>query len=240
MSGFEDKGPGLAKAADELPHFHGHRERLKARFHTAGGEFLADYEFLELLLFQAVPRRDTKPLAKALLARFGSFSEVLAAPEAQLLEVPGIGEGVVHHLKLIKAAAQRFGRDRIAERPLLNSWSEVIDYCRAAMAYEPIEQFRILFLNKKNQLIADEMQGSGTVDHTPVYPREVVKRALELSATALILVHNHPSGDPTPSNADIQMTKSVVDIAKPLGIAVHDHIIVGKSGHVSFKGLRLI
>jgi len=240
MSGFREKGAGIPKAASELPHFHGHRERLKARFHDTGAEALADYELLELLLFQAVPRRDTKPLAKALLARFGSFSEVLTAPEAQLREMPGIGEGVIHHLKLVTAAAQRFARDRISERALLDSWAAVIDYCRAAMAYESIEQFRILFLNKKNQLIADEVQGSGTVDHTPVYPREVVKRALELSATALILVHNHPSGDPTPSSADIQMTKSIVDIAKPLGIAVHDHIIVGKSGHVSFRGLRLI
>jgi len=233
MSGFHDK-------SGSLPHFHGHRERLKARFRETGSETLADYELLELLLFQSVPRRDTKPLAKALLTRFGSFSEVLAAPEAQLLEVPGVGEGVVHHLKVVKAVAQRFARDQIKARALLDSWAAVIDYCRAAMAYEAIEQFRILFLNKKNELIADEVQGSGTVDHTPVYPREVVKRALELSATAIILVHNHPSGDPTPSSADIQMTKSVVDIAKPLGIAVHDHIIVGKSGHVSFRGLRLI
>ena len=233
MSGFHDK-------SGSLPHFHGHRERLKARFRETGSETLADYELLELLLFQSVPRRDTKPLAKALLTRFGSFSEVLAAPEAQLLEVPGVGEGVVHHLKVVKAVAQRFARDQIKARALLDSWAAVIDYCRAAMAYEAIEQFRILFLNKKNELIADEVQGSGTVDHTPVYPREVVKRALELSATAIILVHNHPSGDPTPSSADIQMTKSVVDIAKPLGIAVHDHIIVGKDGHVSFRGLRLI
>lgn len=240
MSGFEDKGIRLPKSAAAAPHFHGHRERLKDRFRKSGGHALADYEFLELLLFQALPRRDTKPLAKALLARFGTFSEVLAAPDAQLMEVDGVGEGVVHHLKLAKAAAERFGRDKISERPLLNSWSEVIDYCRAAMAYEPIEQFRILFLNKKNQLIADEVQQSGTVDHTPVYPREVVKRALELSATAVILVHNHPSGDPTPSTADIQMTKSVVETAKPLGILVHDHIIVGRNGHASFRGLRLI
>ena len=169
------------------------------------------------MLFQALPRRDTKPLVKALLARFGSFSEVLSAPKAQLLEVPGVGDGVVHHLKLITAAAQRFGRDRIKTRALLGTWSAVLDYCRSAMAYEAIEQFRILFLNKKNQLIADEVQQTGTVDHTPFYPREVVKRALELSATAVILVHNHPSG-----------AKSLVDVARPLGIAVHDHIIVGR------------
>jgi DNA repair protein RadC len=242
MSGLDDKGAGSMPrpAESELPHFHGHRERLKQRFRDSGAENMADYEFLELLLFQAVPRRDTKPLAKTLLAKFGSLSEVLAAPEAQLLEVDGIGDGVVHYLKLVKAAAQRFARDKIATRPLLDSWKSVIDYCMAAMAFEPIEHFRILFLNKKNQLIADEVQQRGTVDHTPVYPREVVKRALELSATAIILVHNHPSGDPTPSTADVQMTKQLVDVAKPLGILVHDHIIVGKGGHASFRGLRLI
>jgi DNA repair protein RadC len=233
MSGFRDKAGGL-------PHFHGHRERLKARFHDAGPNAVADYELLELILFQAMPRRDVKPVAKALLARFGSFSEVLAAPEARLREVEGVGEAVTHHLKVVRAAAQRFAHDAVRTRPLLDSWSAVIDYCRAAMAFEPIEQFRILFLDKKNVLIADEVQQTGTVDHTPVYPREVVKRALELSATAVILVHNHPSGDPTPSRADIQMTKSLIDVAKPLGITVHDHIVVGKEGHASFKGLRLI
>jgi len=233
MTGFRDKAGGL-------PHFHGHRERLKARFHDAGPDAVADYELLELILFQAMPRRDVKPVAKALLARFGSFSEVLAAPEARLTEVEGVGEAAARHLKVIQAAAQRFARDAVRTRPLLDSWSAVIDYCRAAMAYEAIEQFRVLFLDKKNFLIADEVQQTGTVDHTPVYPREVIKRALELSATAIILVHNHPSGDPTPSRADIQMTKSVIDIAQPLGIVVHDHIIVGKDGHASFKGLKLI
>ncbi len=233
MTGFRDRAAGL-------PHFHGHRERLKARFRDAGPDAVADYELLELILFQAMPRRDVKPVAKALLARFGSFSEVLAAPEARLQEIDGVGEAVTHHLKVVQAAAQRFARDAVRTRPLLASWSAVIDYCRAAMAFEAIEQFRILFLDKKNLLIADEVQQTGTVDHTPVYPREVVKRALELSATAIILVHNHPSGDPTPSKADIQMTKSLIDIAQPLGILVHDHIIVGKDGHVSFKGLKLI
>jgi DNA repair protein RadC len=233
MKGFRDKAGGV-------PHFVGHRERLRARFRETGADKLADYELLELILFSVLPRRDTKPIAKALLNRFGSFSEVLAAPEARLIEVEGVGEAVAHHLQLIRAAAQRFARDPLRSRPLLGSWSTVIDYCRAAMAYEHVEQFRILFLDKKNALIADEVQQRGTVDHTPVYPREVVKRALELSATALILVHNHPSGDPTPSAADIQMTQSVADIAKPLGISVHDHIIVGKTGHVSFRGLKLI
>ncbi len=233
MSGFRDK-------AGDVPHFHGHRERLKARFNDAGPDAVADYELLELILFPALPRRDVKPIAKALLARFGSFSEVIAAPPARLNEVDGVGDGVVHQLKVVRAAAQRFARDPLRQRPLLDSWAAVLDYCRAAMAYEPVERFRILFLDKKNVLIADEVQQSGTVDHTPVYPREVVKRALELSATAIILVHNHPSGDPTPSHADVQMTKAVIDVAKPLGIAVHDHIIVGKDGHASFKGLKLI
>lgn len=224
----------------DVPHFVGHRERLKARFRDQGGDGLADYELLELILFAAVPRRDTKPIAKALIARFGTFTEVLAAPEARLMEVPGVGASVALHLKIVHAAAKRQARGAARERPLLGSWSAVIDYCRVAMAYEEKEQFRILFLDKKNALIADEVQQTGTVDHTPVYPREVVKRALELSATAIVLVHNHPSGDPTPSRADIQMTKTIVDVAAPLGIAVHDHIIVGRHGNVSFKGLKLI
>jgi DNA repair protein RadC len=234
MKGLREK-PGA-----DLPHFLGHRERLKARFREAGPDTLQDYELLELILFQVVPRKDTKPLAKALLARFKSFSGVLAAPEAQLLEVEGVGEAVALHFKILQATSQRFARDKIVESPLLDSWSSVVDYCRAAMAFEAVEQFRILFLDRKNRLIADEVQQQGTVDHTPVYPREVVKRALELSATAIIMVHNHPSGDPTPSRADIEMTKQVIDVAKPLGIAVHDHLIVGKSGHASLKGLRLM
>ncbi len=231
---------GPADKSGKLPHFHGHRDRLKTRFRETGPETLQDYELLELILFQALPRRDTKPIAKALLARFGSFSEGLSAPETLLTEIDGIGEAAAHHLKLFAAAAKRFARDPLREQPLLDSWQAVLDHCRAAMAFEPIEQFRILFLDKKNRLLSEEVQQKGTVDHTPVYPREVIKRALELSATALILVHNHPFGDPTPSRADIQMTKSLVDIAKPLGIAVHDHIIVGKAGHASFRALSLI
>ena len=241
MSGFRERGAGAPKRGETAPpHFHGHRDRLKQRFADTGADGLQDYELLELMLFEALPRRDTKPIAKALLARFGTFSAVLAAPPAQLEEVEGVGARTVHHMKLTLAAAQRFARDGIKDGALLDSWAAVIDYCRAAMAYEPVERLRILFLNKKNRLIADEVQQSGTVDHTPVYPREVVKRALELSATALILVHNHPSGDPTPSSADIQMTKTLVEVAKPLGIQVHDHIIVGKGGHASFRGLHLI
>ncbi len=224
----------------ESPHYHGHRERLRARFREAGEEALADYELVELVLFRALPRRDVKPLSKALMARFGSFAEVVSASPARLAEVEGLGEAAITELKLVQAAAHRLARGELKRRPVLSSWSAVIDYCRAAMAFADREQFRVLFLDKRNQLIADELQQTGTVDHTPVYPREVVKRALELSATALLLVHNHPSGDPTPSRADIQMTKSIIDIARPLGIEVHDHIIVGKEGHASLKGLRLI
>ncbi len=225
---------------DEDAHYLGHRERLRARFREAGGEALPDYELLELVLFRAIPRRDVKPIAKDLLKRFGSFAEVLAAPRGRLLEVKGLGEAVVDDLKAVEAAARRLTRGAVAKRPVLSSWSSVIDYCRTAMAFADREQFRILFLDKRNALIADEVQQTGTVDHTPVYPREVVKRALELSATAIILVHNHPSGDPSPSAADIRMTRDIVDIAKPLGVAVHDHIIVGREGHASLKGLQLI
>jgi DNA repair protein RadC len=233
MTGFDDR-PGAT------PHYHDHRERLRERFRETGGASLRDYELLELLLFQAIPRIDTKPIAKALLQKFGSFGEVLGAPVPRLMEVNGIGERAAHHLKVVHAAAQRYLKEPVKQRPLLDSWSSVIDYCRAAMGFEAIEQFRILFLDKRNTLIADEVQQSGTVDHTPVYPREVVKRALELGSTAIILVHNHPSGDPTPSRADITMTKSVIDIAKPLGITVHDHIIVGRNGHASLRSLQLI
>jgi len=222
------------------PHYAGHRERLRDRFVQAGADGLADYELLELLLFRAIPRADTKPIAKALIARFGSFAEVLGAPPRLLGEVKGVGPAVALEIKLAAAAAERMLRSTIRGRQVLTSWSAVIDYCRAAMAFETREQFRILFLDKKNALIADEVQQVGTVDHTPVYPREVVRRALELSATAIILVHNHPSGDPTPSRADIDMTRLIAETAKPLGIVVHDHIIVGKSGHASMKGLRLI
>ena len=229
--------PGLE---DGKPHYHGHRERLRARFREAGADAVSDYELVELLLFRAIPRQDVKALAKALIAKFGSFAEVVAAPPARLAEIKGLGEAAITELKIVQAAASRLTRGEVRKRPVLSSWSSVLDYCRAAQAFAEKEQFRVLFLDKRNQLIADELQQTGTVDHTPVYPREVVKRALELSATALILVHNHPSGDPTPSRSDIQMTQSIIDVANPLGISVHDHIIVGKEGHASFKGLRLI
>lgn len=195
---------------------------------------------LELLLFRLIPRRDTKPVAKALLQRFGSISEILGAPDELLREVPGIGETVAGDLKVIAAITHRMLKTDIVDRPVLASWSAVIEYCKSAMAFERREQFRILFLDKKNRLIADEVQQTGTVDHTPVYPREVVRRALELSATALILVHNHPSGDPTPSRADVAMTHKIIDAAAALEITVHDHVIVGRDGHASLKGLSLI
>lgn len=228
--------PGLSEA----PHFHGHRDRLRARFRSAGAEALSDYELLELVLFRALPRRDVKPLAKTLIQAFGSFAETVHAPDARLREIGGLGDAAITEIKLIAAASSRVAKGQLKQRTLLSSWATVIDYCRTAMAFADKEQFRILFLDKRNQLIADEVQQVGTIDHTPVYPREVVKRAPELSATAIIMVHNHPSGDPTPSQADIQMTKAVIEVSKPLGIAVHDHIIVGKHGHASLKGMKVI
>jgi DNA repair protein RadC len=226
--------------ADKAAHYHGHRRRLRQRFLAAGSEAISDYEMLELILFRAIPQRDVKPLAKDLLAKFGSFAEVIAAPLERLKEVDGLGEAAITELKIVQAAANRLVRGEVKQRQVLSSWSNVLDYCRAAMAFESKEHFRILFLDKGNHLIADEQHQTGTVDHTPVYPREVVKRALELSATAVILVHNHPSGDPTPSRADIDMTRAIVEVARPLGISVHDHLIVGKDGHASLKALKLM
>jgi DNA repair protein RadC len=218
----------------------GHRERLRARFLKGGADAMPDYELLELTLFAAIPRRDTKPLAKALMARFGSFAEVIAAPRARLMDVPGVGETVANHLKIVEAAAQRLAMTQVMGRPALSSWSALLDYCTAAMARSDKEEFPVLFLDRKNVLIADEVQNKGTVDHAPVYPREVIKRALELSASCLILVHNHPSGDPTPSKADIAMTREIVTAANALGIAVHDHLVIGRAGHSSFKSLGLL
>jgi DNA repair protein RadC len=226
--------------SEDPPHYHGHRARLRARLREAGPEALADYELLELVLFRALARRDVKPVAKALIARFGSFAEAISAAPARLAEVPGLGEAAITELKIVQAAAHRLARGEVRRRTVLASWSTVLDYCRAAQAFADKEQFRVLFLDKRNRLIADELQQVGTIDHAPVYPREVVKRALELSATAVILVHNHPSGDPTPSRSDIQMTHAIIEVAKPLGIVVHDHIIVGKDGHASLKGMKLI
>lgn len=233
-----EASPDTAATAD--PHYHGHRERLRARFMDGGSDALPDYEMLELILFRAISRADTKPLAKTLLARFGSFGDVLAAPPARLKEIKGVGDKVVFELKLIHSAAVRLARKSVLDRPALTSWQALIDYCTAAMAYDDREQFRILFLDRKNVLIADEVQQRGTVDHTPVYPREVMKRALELSASAIILVHNHPSGDPTPSQADITMTREIVDVAQKLNVTVHDHVIIGRKGHASFRSLGLM
>jgi DNA repair protein RadC len=226
--------------AEPVPHYHGHRERLRQRFLDGGSNAITDYELLELILFRAIPIRDVKPLAKELLEKFGSFAEVIAAPPHLLREVNGVKDAAITEFKIVHAAANKMTLAVAKTKLALSSFASVIDYCHSAQAFADKEQFRILFLDKRNQLIADEVQGTGTVDHTPVYPREVVKRALELSATAVILVHNHPGGDPTPSRADIEMTRVIIDVAKPLGIEVHDHIIVGKHGHASFKQLRLI
>jgi len=225
---------------DETPHFHGHRERLRARFFDTGAEALPDYELLELLLCRSIKRQDTKPIAKDLLKRFGSFAEVLGAPLSLLKECKGVGENTASDLKFVEAAAQRYARGSVAARKTLSSMDDVITYCRAVMAFSAREQVRILFLDKRNGIIADEIQQTGTVDHTPFYPREVIKRSLELSASALILVHNHPSGDATPSTADIRSTKEIADIAEPLGITLHDHIVVGRHGFTSMRSAGLI
>lgn len=219
----------------------GHRKRLRERFRKTGPDGLPDYELLEMVLFNAIPRRDTKDLAKALLKAFhNDFAEVINKPDAELLKVPGVTESVICEFRLAQAVALRLAKQSFVKKPALSSWPQVLDYLRLAQGFEDREHFRILFLDKKNMLIADEVQGRGTVDHTPVYVREVVKRALELSASALILVHNHPSGDPAPSRADIDMTRMIVSAAKPLGVEVHDHVIVGRQGHASLKALRLM
>jgi DNA repair protein RadC len=229
-----------SSAAKPLDDKAGHRSRLRDRFRSGGASAVPDYELMEMILFRAFPRGDVKPIAKRLIAKFGSFSGAVAAPPERLKEVEGVGDRVVDELKLIKAAAERLLRGEVIARPTLSSWASVLDYLRLAQGFDAREQFRVLFLDKKNNLIADEVQGIGTVDHTPVYVREVVKRALELSSSAIILVHNHPSGDPTPSRADIDMTNQIIAAAKPLGVTVHDHVIVGRNGHKSFRELRLL
>ena len=226
--------------SEEKPHYHGHRARLRQRLLEKGGESLADYEVLECLLFGAKPRGDVKPLAKALIARFGSLGAVLTAAPHDLQKVTGMGEASAAALKIAAEAGRRLAREEVIDRPVLSSWDKLLKYCRTALGHEKVERFHLLFLDRKNVLIADEVQQRGTVDHTPVYPREVVKRALELSASALIMVHNHPSGDPTPSRADIAMTQEVKEAAEKLGIAVHDHVIISKSGHNSFRSLGLL
>ncbi|MDF3023640.1 MAG: repair RadC family protein [Alphaproteobacteria bacterium] len=231
--------PKGEKITPEISH-DGHRDRLRGRFIRSGTGALEDYELLELALFSAIPRRDVKPLAKQLLVRFGSMCGVLGATVDDLQTVKGISENTAVFIKTIHALQLRTLSEEIKEKPILTSWQKLIDYCHAAMAHEKREHFRVLFLNKKNQLIADEVQQVGTIDHVPVYPREVVKHALDLGATAMILVHNHPSGDPTPSDGDITMTRELVKAAKAMDVMVHDHIIIGKSGHTSFKAMGLM
>ena len=218
----------------------GHRERLRTRFRSGGPDAVPDYELLEMILFRVYPRGDTKPIAKALIAKFKTFSEVISAQPPRLMEVEGVGQRAVDEIKLVQAAALRMMKGQVIGKPVLSTWTAVLDYIKAAQAYDDKERFRIIFLDKRNQVIADEVQQSGTVDHTPVYVREVVKRALELGATALVLAHNHPSGDPSPSRADIDMTKMIVDAAKPLGITIHDHVIVGRQGHYSLRAAKLM
>lgn len=212
-----------------------HRARLRARFMDGGAAALPDYEMLELVLFRAIPQKDVKPLAHRLLAVFGDFNGVLSAPAARLEQVEGVGAAVICELRIVAAAAARLARARVMHRQVISSWDALLDYCHTTMAHRPTEQFRVLFLDRKNVLIADEEQAQGTVDHVPVYPREVVKRALELNASALILVHNHPSGDPTPSEADISMTMRIREAAEVLGLTLHDHLIVGREREVSFR-----
>jgi DNA repair protein RadC len=221
---------------DRLPSYIAdHRRRLRDRFSQGGAAAMPDYELLELCLFRTIPRQDVKPLARRLLDCFGDLNRVVTAAPGRLLQVEGVGEAVVQDLKILEVLATRMMRARVMNRPVLSSWDALLDYCHTAMAHRETEQFRVLYLDRKNVLIADEEQASGTVDHVPVYPREVVKRALELNASALILVHNHPSGDPTPSSADISMTLQVRDAAQVLGLSLHDHLIVGKGREISFR-----
>lgn len=231
-----DEAPIIPLARGRLPSYIAdHRKRLRARFMTGGATAVPDYELLELVLFRSIPRRDVKPLARALLDTFGDFNRVITAPTDRLTEVPGVGDAVVTDLKIIEAAAHRLARSKIMKQHIISSWDAILDYCHTTMAHRETEQFRVLYLDRKNILIADEEQARGTVDHVPVYPREVAKRALELNASALILVHNHPSGDPTPSDSDIHMTAKVQDACTALGLTLHDHLIIGKSRELSFR-----
>ncbi|SFE39292.1 RadC family protein [Roseivivax sediminis] len=232
--------PGLPPGTRLPSYIRDHRERLRERFLSGGADALPDYEMLELILFGAVPRQDMKPLARRLLDTFGDFNAVVSAPHARLMQVTGVGAAVICQLKLVEAAAHRLSRARVMQRPVVSSWDALLDYCRTALAHGEIEQFRVLYLDRKNVLIADEAQARGTVDHVPVYPREVVKRALELNASALILVHNHPSGDPTPSRADIDMTAQIQQAAEALGLTLHDHLVIGKARELSFRSEGLI
>lgn len=231
-----DEAQPLAMPSGKLPSYIAdHRQRLRARFMQGGAQALPEYELLELVLFRAIPRRDVKPLARMLMDQFGDFNRVITAPIERLKDIKGVGDAVVTELKIVEAAAHRMARAKVMHAHVLSGWDALLDYCHTTMAHRETEQFRVLYLDRKNTLIADEEQAKGTVDHVPVYPREVAKRALELNASALILVHNHPSGDPTPSNEDISMTQKVQDACAALGITLHDHIIVGKSCELSFR-----
>ena len=232
--------PQSEKTKATKPHYHGHRQRLRDRFIKGGATALADYELLELMLCMAMPRGDVKPLAKSLIAQFGSFANVLAARPEDLKTAKGLGDAGIAAIKIAQASALHLSRERAMELPVIASWEQLIDYCRARIGHLRNEELHLLFLDRKNRLIADECHQRGTVDHTPVYPREVIKRALELHASALILVHNHPSGDATPSKGDIDMTRKIIDAAKAMEIAVHDHIIISRAGYNSFKTLGLI
>lgn len=240
-AGDSDEAPALPAPQGRLPSYiKDHRARLRARFMSGGAAALPDYELLELILFRSIPRRDVKPLAHQLLTQFGDFNRVLSASPERLSEVQGIGQAVICDLKILEAAAQRMARAKVMQRQVIASWDALLDYCHTAMAHRETEQFRVLYLDRKNVLIADEEQGRGTVDHVPVYPREVAKRALELNSSALILVHNHPSGDPTPSQADIAMTRKVEAALDALGITLHDHLIIGASDELSFRSEGLL
>lgn len=240
------EAPSLFPLHDALPsgklpsYIKDHRKRLRERFLNGGPDAVPDYELLELILFRAIPRQDVKPLARALIEQFGDFNRVIAAPLDQLRKVKGVGDAVALEIKIVEAAAHRMAQSQVLERHVISSWDALIKYCHTVMAHRETEQFRILFLDTKNTLIADEEQAKGTIDHVPVYPREVVKRALELNAASILLVHNHPSGDPTPSQADIQMTEQIATAAQALGITVHDHLIIGKSRELSFRAEGLL
>ncbi len=238
---FGEETPVLSTGSGKQPSYlKDHRKRLRARFLEGGAAAMPDYELLELVLFRAMPRQDVKPLARKLLERFGNFNAVLSAPPKRLADEKGVGEAIICELKIIEAAAHRLAQSKVMQRQVLSSWDALIDYCKTSMGHKEIEQFRVLFLDTKNTLIADEAQAEGTVNHVPVYPREVVKRALELNASALILVHNHPSGDPTPSAADIQMTEQIHRACEVLSITLHDHLVIGASQHFSFRAEGLL
>ncbi len=231
-----DEAPAQPLPSGRLPSYiKDHRKRLRERFMSGGSAAMPDYELLELALFRSIPRQDVKPLARALMDAFGDFNRVLTASEERLRQIKGVGDTVITDLKILEACAHRMARARVMQRHVISGWDALLDYCHTTMAHREIEQFRVFYLDRKNVLIADEEQAKGTVDHVPVYPREVAKRALELNASALILVHNHPSGDPTPSQSDIDMTNRIQDACSALGLTLHDHLIIGKSTELSFR-----